>query len=78
MRSLKPVVVEILFGSVDDFGDRRRMPLYGWAATVSEQGVCVHLVMTGEKRDDVMPNPSRNRKRMQQDQGRFVISHGKV
>ena len=75
MRSLEAVVVEILFGCVDDFGDRRWMPLYGCAATVSEQGVCVYLVMAGEKRDDVMPNPSRTENRVQQDQGRFVISH---
>ncbi len=35
MRSLKSVIVQILFGSVDDIDDRCRMPLYGWAATVS-------------------------------------------
>ncbi len=78
MRSVKAVVVQILFGSIDNVGHGCWMPLHGWAATVSKQGVCVHLVMTGEKRDDVMPNPSRNPKRMQQDQGRFVISHEKV
>ena len=49
MRSLEAVVVEILFGCVDDFVDRRWMPLYGCAATVSEQGVCVYLVMAEEK-----------------------------
>ena len=78
MRSLKALVVEILFGSIDDLGDRRRMPLYGWTASVSEQGVWVHVVMTGEERDDIMPNPSRTENRVHQDQGRFVISHGKV
>ena len=35
MRSLKAVVVQILFGRVDDIDDRGRMPLHGWAATVS-------------------------------------------
>ena len=35
MRSLKLVVVKVLFGSVDDFDDRRRVSLYGRAATVS-------------------------------------------
>lgn len=78
MWSIKPVVVEILFGSVDDLGHGCRMPLYKWAAMVSEQGVCVHLAMTGEKRDDVVPDSSRKQDWMQQEHWRFVMGHDEV
>jgi hypothetical protein len=67
MRSLQPLVIEIPFGSVDHVDDRRRMPFYRCPATVPEHGIWVHLVMTGEKRDYVMPNPSRKQNGVQQD-----------
>jgi hypothetical protein len=35
MRPLKALVVEAVFGHVNDVGDRGRMPVHGWAATVS-------------------------------------------
>jgi hypothetical protein len=75
MRAVKAAVVQILFGSIDDVSDGCRMASHGWAAMVSEQGVCVYLVMTGEKRDDVVPDSSRKQDRMQQDNGWFVVSH---
>jgi hypothetical protein len=54
------------------------MPFYRCPATVPEHGIWVHLVMTGEKRDYVMPNPSRKQNGVQQDSGRLVVSHKEV
>ena len=70
--------IEVVFGGVDKVGSRHRVPLHGGPTAMPKQSRCVNFVVVGQQRNQFLPDPSGARRRMQQNQNRFLGGHGQV